>query len=448
MDYGVLCCIPVAVLIIGVVITKKLPEMLIIATIIGAIIVHKGNFLTGWIDYLYAVLSDASFQFLILILFGFGAMLTNFEKTGALLGFSKKLSKLVKTPRKSMFCTWLLGAIIFIDDYLNALAVSATMRNITDKQGIPREHLAYTVNAMGACMCVLIPFTSWAAFMIGVMDKSNLGFIDYVKSIPFMFYPICAVLIALLLSVGVMPKIGSMKRAYERVNSGGPTLPVEKSGDVLVDLQSAEEVKPAHFMNFLVPIIALIASMLYFDNDMIHGIVVGLVVQAIMYGVQKLATPAQFVANMMEGIAGMAGIGFICLLAFTLSQCNNALGFSEYMVNLFTKVISPSLLPLIVFILCGFIAFTAGSFWALVVIVYPIFMPLAFELGVNPRLIIAGMMSGIALGSQSCFFCDAVIMTSAGTGVAPVTQVKAIFPYVAIGASIACVLFAVAGFLF
>ena len=101
MDYGVLCCIPVAVLIIGVVITKKLPEMLIIATIIGAIIVHKGNFLTGWIDYLYAVLSDGSFQFLILILFGFGAMLTNFEKTGALLGFSKKLSKLAKTPRKS-----------------------------------------------------------------------------------------------------------------------------------------------------------------------------------------------------------------------------------------------------------------------------------------------------------------------------------------------------------
>ena len=447
MEYDIICCLPIIFLLVGIIVTKKLPEMLILATILGAIIVNKGGFISGWIGYLYQVLSDDSFQFLVLILFGFGAMLTNFEKSGALLGFSEKLSKFADSQKKSLFITWLLGAIIFIDDYLNALAVATTMRNITDKHGVPREHLAYTVNSMGACMCVLIPFTSWAAFMIGVIADSDMTFIDYCHSIPFMFYPILGIICSLLLALGIIPKIGPMKKAYERVAQGGPTLPVE-DGESPVDFSQSSDVKPAHFMNFIIPIAALIITMLIFDNDMIHGIFVGLAVQCIMYCVQKLATPVSFVARMMEGMSEMAGIGFICLLAFTLSKCNDELGFSEYMVGIFKTFISPSLLPLIVFVLCGFIAFTSGSFWALVVIVAPIFMPVTFELGVNPCLIVAAMMSGIALGSQSCFFADAVIMTSAGTGITPVTQVKAILPYVGIVAAISCVLFGICGFVF
>ena len=283
--------------------------------------------------------------------------------------------------------------------------------------------------------------------MIGVIAASDMTFIDYCHSIPFMFYPILGIICALLLALGIIPKIGPMKKAYERVAQGGPTLPVE-DGESPVDFSQSSDVKPAHFMNFIIPIAALIITMLIFDNDMIHGIFVGLAVQCIMYCVQKLATPVSFVARMMEGMSEMAGIGFICLLAFTLSKCNDELGFSEYMVGIFKTFISPSLLPLIVFVLCGFIAFTSGSFWALVVIVAPIFMPVTFELGVNPCLIVAAMMSGIALGSQSCFFADAVIMTSAGTGITPVTQVKAILPYVGIVAAISCVLFGICGFVF
>lgn len=98
------------------------------------------------------------------------------------------------------------------------------MKGISDKQRIPREHLAYTVNCMGACVCVLLPVSSWAAFAVGCAAEQNLGMPEYLQAIPFMFYPICAILISLLLALGKFPKIGQMKKAYERVDSGGPLL--------------------------------------------------------------------------------------------------------------------------------------------------------------------------------------------------------------------------------
>lgn len=43
MEYGIISCIPIAVLIIGVLITKRMPEMIILSSIIGAVLVYKAG---------------------------------------------------------------------------------------------------------------------------------------------------------------------------------------------------------------------------------------------------------------------------------------------------------------------------------------------------------------------------------------------------------------------
>ena len=75
-------------------------------------------------------------------------------------------------------------------------------------------------------------------------------------------------------------------------------------------------------------------------------------------------------------------------------------------------------------------------------IAIPVFVPLALSTGVAAPVIIAAVMSGIALGYSTCFYADAVFMTTAGTGVSSITIIRTTVPYAA-GAAV----ITVAGFL-
>lgn len=450
MEYGIISCVPIAVLIIGVLITKKMPEMIILSSVVGAALVYKADLFNGYVKMLYGALSNPSYQFLLMLLLGFGGMIKLFEKSGAFLGFSNIISKFANTQKKSMVATWIMGIIMFVDDYLNVLAVSFSMKEITDRNRIPREHLAYGVNSMGACVCVLIPFTSWAAFAIGVINQQGLGFGEYVKALPYMFFPIIAILVCFLVAIGVIPKVGIIKKAYERVAEGGPLLAEENNGGggSIVNMESndLDDVKPSSPLNFFIPIIVLIVVMLIFDNDVIHGIIAALLVQAVMYIAQKNMTLSQFMGSFFEGIVGMAPLAFIICFAYILGDANTQLGFSNYVINGLTRTISPSFLPAITFIVVGLVAFAAASFWVLIVITVPIFVPLAVNMGIDPAIIVAAIMSGVAFGSKFCFYSDAVFMTSAGTGVPNMTQIKAVAPYVLGSAVLAAICFLIVGF--
>ena len=144
MEYGIISCIPIAVLIIGVLITKKMPEMIIFSSIVGAALVFKTDIFNGYVGWLYGALSNESYQFLLILLLGFGAIIKLFEKSGALQGFANAIGRFANTRKKTMFVTWIMGIIMFVDDYLNVLAVSSSMRTLTDKQRIPREPVSYT----------------------------------------------------------------------------------------------------------------------------------------------------------------------------------------------------------------------------------------------------------------------------------------------------------------
>lgn len=73
------------------------------------------------------------------------------------------MTRLVKSPRSALFAAWVLGILMFVDDYLNSLAVGSSMRELTDEYEIPREKLAYVVNSTAAPISVIIPYSTWRA---------------------------------------------------------------------------------------------------------------------------------------------------------------------------------------------------------------------------------------------------------------------------------------------
>lgn len=446
MEYGIISCIPIAVLIIGALLTKKMAEMMLLSTFVAAIIIYKGDFFSGYIGMLYEALSNSGFQFLLVLLLGFGGMIKLFESSGALLGFGDSLSRFATTPKKAMVVTWVMGLIVFVDDYLNVLSVSVSMRGVTDRLGVPREHLAYAVNSMGACVCVLAPFTTWAAFTTGVISEQGLGYSDYIRAIPFMFFPWIAILVCLLVAMGVIPKVGTIKKAYRRIAEGGPVHAEENAGVSIVNLEFDENVRPSSPLNFLLPIVVLVVVMYLFNNDVIHGIIAAVVCQAILYISQKLMSFKEFMQNFFDGLASMATLAFIICIAYILGYANSVMEFPEYVISIMTKTVSPPLLPMLTFIVVALIAFAAASFWILILISAPIFIPLSVSMGVDSALVLAAIMSGVAFGSKFCFYSDAVFMTSVGTGLSNMTQIKAVMPYVLGSALLASVLFLAAGF--
>ena len=144
-------------------------ESMILATLLAMVLLHRQHFLTGTIDAMYATLSNSSYQFALCVIIGFGAMI-------ALMGFRDLLAKVASTPRRTLLLAWLLSVVMFVDEYLNALTVTISMRGICDKSRIPREHLAAQANIMACCLCVTVPFTSWTAFSVGLISDFDLGF--------------------------------------------------------------------------------------------------------------------------------------------------------------------------------------------------------------------------------------------------------------------------------
>lgn len=439
--YGIISCIPVLVLMTGIIATRKTAEFFIVACLTGSVILYKEAFLTGWIGCIYQGMSDGTYQFLILVIFLFGAMITLFENSGSLMGFSATVSKVVNSRKKSLVAAWILGIIIFVDDYLNALCVSASCRSITDRYGVSREQLAYVVNSCGATVCVLLPITSWAAACVAVISEYGLGMSDYIRAIPFMLYPILAILCALLVSLGVIPLIGDMKKANKRVAAGGPNLPPDSSSTVI----NTEELKSSSMWFFIIPMLVMVAMMFITNMDMLVSIIVTLALMFVMYLVTKLMKIGEFFKHVITGIRSMAELGFLITLCFSLVQINTALGFTDYVIGLFTASVPVTLVPAVAFFCCAFLAFTTGMFWPLLVIVAPIFIPLAEMYGIPAYLVIAGMMSGTAFGSHNCFWSDAVLMTSSGTGVNPGTQVRAVLPYTLPCAVLAFILLTIYG---
>lgn len=162
MSYGLIATLIVLVIVIGAIKTKKCEVFLIAGSMVGAVVLWKGAFLTNWVSTLEEVMADEAYVILICGLFGSLVALLTASKGS--FGFTKIVGRICNTERKTLFATFILGILIFVDDYLNVLSIGTAMKGSYDKKKIPRETLAYLLDSTGAPVCVLIPFSSWAAY--------------------------------------------------------------------------------------------------------------------------------------------------------------------------------------------------------------------------------------------------------------------------------------------
>lgn len=451
---GILSLLPIVIVVVTAIITKKVIEPLIMGTIVGAILLHGFSFFPNWVNSLLETMSDPDVVWTMVIPALFGILIAMFGRSNSGTAFRELALKYVRNKQNSLFATYIFGIIIFMDEYMNALLIGGTMRNLTDKFKVPREVLAYVTNSTGTPVSVLIPFSSWAVFLMGLYASSGLasgnGFSTYVQSIPFMVYPFVTLILLLLFIFNKIPMTKYVREANERAENGNlfpVNTNIDKSDfDEELEADAANTKKP-RLINFILPIIALIVGTILFDMDLIIGVIISIITCFVLYRLNNTMTYSELFKTSIKGIQDMVELIILIVAIFLLVRFNEDLGTIEFVINSVEPILTPMLLPAITLLVVAFLGFSTGNYWGTMGIVLPIILPLAQVSDVNISLVLGAMVSGGVFGSQICFFGDAVTLTSASTQVNNMDQIRVALPYALAALGISFVIFLGLGFI-
>ena len=449
MEYGILTLLPIVVVIGVSLITKRILESLVVGTFITYIIVDGFDFASGWMDAFFRVATDRDHQWVILVCALFGSLIALLGASHGTLGFSKMLGKLCRGQKSTMFVTWVMGVLIFVDDYLNIMTLSTCMRKLTDKHKVPREALSYVIDSTGAPVCALLPFSTWAVFFAGLFYAEagipELGYGSAIETfyhiIPFVFYAVAAVVIVPLFGFGLIPKWGKMKKAYNRVQSTGKVYSPE-SADLNLDEEDAEDINvKGNIWDFVLPIGVLITLTIVM-GELFLALIASIAVCFLLYIPRKKMTISHFCDLVMHGFCNMIPTVAIIFFVFVMQEGMSDIGIADYIIQSVKPLINAQLLPVITFLLVALLNFSTGSAWGIPAIVSPIIIPLAFSIGANPLLIMGAIVSGATLGSHACFYSDATVLTSSCCKMNNMDHALSQLPYAMCAAG-----FSVAGYL-
>lgn len=442
---------PVVVLILAVWLRRPILA-LVIGAVAGLLLVSPRAALGSFAEISLKVMQDETIGWLILVCGSFGALIALLVRTGGALAFGRAALKLAKGRRSSLLMTCVLGVVIFVDDYLNALTVGETMKRVTDRFKVSREMLAYVVDSTAAPVCVLVPLSTWAVFFGGLLENNGIaqsgqGISVYMAAIPYMFYAWLSVLVVVLVAAGVIPAIGPMRKAemLARHGSAGAMLVGELNPEHDFSMRSIEaefehaDKEGGKLHNFLVPLLALVGFTLYFDIDVWKGMLATLVLIVPFYLVQGLMPLDEMLEQMMEGFKTMLPAIGTVIAAFIFKDVCDQLLLPQYVVESLTPYMTADLLPALVFVAMAVLAFATGSSWGIFAVTIPIVMPLAYSLEANIPLVIGALLSASAFGSQACFYSDSTVLAAQGSGCNLVSHALTQLPYTLIAAGLAFV---------
>lgn len=334
-----------------------------------------------------------------------------------------------------------------MDDYLNVLSIGVCMKGVYDKRKIPREALAYILDATGAPVCVILPFSTWAVFYSSLFIEQEsikaLGFKNgmdaYIHAVPYAFYPIITLLIVFLFCLGVMPKWGNMKKAYQRV---------EQTGKVYSDISrkyNHDELKgfgeDGNIWYFMIPMILLV-SIAMATGDLLLAVTVDLIVCFVLYVPTKTVPGDEFFNLVFRGFGDMLSVLVILVAAFILQKVTEEMGMTAFIIELVQPFLKGAVFPAVAFVLVTVLTFTTASQWGISAVASSIVFPLGVAVGANPVLIMAAIISGGAFGSHACFYTDSTVLASSSAGIDNMEHAVSQLPYVIL----ACVL-SVVGYL-
>jgi len=141
-----------------------------------------------------------------------------------------------------------------------------------------------------------------------------------------------------------------------------------------------------------------------------------------------------------EGFKSMIPALIILTLAWALASTTEQLHTAEYLSTALENALHPVLLPLVIFVLAAFIAFSTGSSWSTMAILYPIAIPTAFAICQANGMsledsysillnVIATVLAASVLGDHCSPISDTTILSSLASDCNHIDHVRTQMPY-------------------
>jgi Na+/H+ antiporter NhaC len=489
MEYGFFSVIPPIIAIILALRTKQVYIALLLGIWFSWLIIKDWNFLEGtiaMIEGMVNVFQTAGNTRTIMFSALVGALLIFIQYSKGVEGFIQVINRrLVKIEDKKagysrvmvQVLAAITGVLLFVETSISALTVGTLYRPIFDKLKIPREKLAYIADASSAPSSILIPFNAWGAFIMGLLLTQGVEspFSVMLASIKYNFYPLLAIAIVFMI-IFIKKDFGPMRKAEKRTKETGLLMnPNSKPmvSDEITSFPSKEGIQ-AKAYNMIVPLLVMVFMMpinlMYTgwnsvqntssflnhafeaigkgsgSSAVLYAVITALLVAMIMYFIQGIMKPKEAVALTLKGISELMPLALLMLLAFAIGDACKELETGVYIANATKDLLSPELLPAVVFVISSFIAFSTGTSWGTFAIMLAISIPMSNIHGADLTIVVAATLGGGIFGDHCSPISDTSIISSMASASDHIDHVKTQLPYALIGGLITAILYVVIGF--
>ena len=464
---------PVLAILVALALRNVIPALLI-GIWLGATAVKSfapAGIFAGLLDsfqvYVTAALADADHAAIILFSLMIGGMVGIITRNGGMASIVKLMVSRAKTAVAGQVSVWLMGVMIFFDDYSNTLVVGNTARPLTDHLRISREKLAYIVDSTAAPVVCIALITTWIGYEVGLIGDaiaeipglSAPAYTVFLHSIPYSFYPILAVLFVLFVASSGRD-FGPMRRAEERA-SRGQVSPISSTDSPALQSDNLEPKPdiPYRAINAFVPLLVLIVALLaglYVTGEgesltdiigtadaykaMMWASLLGALTAAVLTVGQGILSAHETVDAWYGGVRAMLFAMIVLVLAWALAAVTEDLNTADYLVSILADSLPVALVPAAVFVLSAVTAFTTGTSWGTMGILMPLVIPLAWAVMIvngmaEPEHMhilystIACNLAGAVWGDHCSPISDTTVLSSMASGCDHIEHVRTQLPY-------------------
>ncbi len=411
---------------------------------------------------LIGAVSGTAGIFVFLVVLGILVALIN--KAGGSAAFGEWAKTHIKSRTGAALATFVLGVLIFIDDYFNCLTVGSVMRPVCDEHKISRAKLSYLIDATAAPVCMIAPVSSWAAAVASYAPEGQ-GIGLFIKAIPYNFYSLLTFVFIIYICIRKFD-FGPMKlHEYNAVNNGDLYTTGERVDETEEVVSSKGKVADL-ILPVVVLIILCVLALIYvggyfsgssfvdaFANTdatvgLPWGAIVALVITIAYLMLRKLVTFKEAMECVPKGFIAMVPAILILTFATALKNTNGLLGYATYIEMILKDAGAlTNLLPAVIFVVACILAFATGTSWGTFGILIPI-VTVVFE-ATDPLFIIgmSACLAGAVCGDHCSPISDTTIMSSAGAQCNHINHVSTQLPYAITVAAVSFVSYIISGYI-
>ncbi|OUQ80482.1 Na+/H+ antiporter NhaC family protein [Flavonifractor sp. An10] len=471
--------LPPVVAIVLALITKEVYSSLFLGIFVGCLLYVNGNLLAALQDFVDRLCTNVGgnasiLMFLVLL----GTLVALMIRAGGSKAYGDWAVAHIKTKSGALWATFILAIVLGVDDYFNNLTTGNVMRPVADGHHISRAKLSYMCDATAAPVCIMMPVSSWAAAVTGVIGNEEVGFQIFLKAIPYNYYAILTMVFIIVMTC-MNIDYGPMKTHEDNAAKGDLYTTEHRP---YADASEMKFNPNGKTIDLVIPVIILIiccvAGLLIvgfqggghdiltaFANTsagpaLALGGLVALIIDMVYFMIRRSMNFTELMDCLPEGFKQMVPAILILCFAWTIGDITKALGAPEFVAD-FVRSFGSSLqnfLPAVVFIIACGLGFATGTSWGTFTILLPIVIPVfagvsaseltAADIGPGHDILmiaIAATLGGAVMGDHCSPISDTTIMASTGAQCYHLNHVATQMPYAVTVAAVAFVNYIIAG---